>query len=367
MSITLLPNGRLRVQVYDPVTGKNVSAAKVLGLPREKSTFEDTRKGRREAFACREAAREKLHRHVQKRTTLAEFAERWTTDPIFQRQKESTNIHNRERIKRFVERYGHLPIADIGDGEVGAWTDGGKNRSTVPVLKAMFNDAASADGGRLVAINPFVGVRIIKRTRGEEDPPTEEQVWAMIHAARKLTSPGFAAWLQVACFTGMRPGELDALRWDAIDFEHDRILVNEQFNAKTKTTTLPKNGKKRKAPLTGPAREALLALPRESSFCFLSIRGSHFTPSARAYHWKAVKAAAGWDKSLYLATRHHAGWYMRNVLRLDAEDTAKALGHTDGGMLVRSTYGHLEEDGALDRVVAAYAQRGNVRPLRAVV
>jgi hypothetical protein len=45
-------------------------------------------------------------------------------------------------------------------------------------------------------------------------------------------------------------------------------------------------------------------------------RGSHWTASARAYHWKAVRAAAGWEGSLYLATRHFAGWYMVNVLEL---------------------------------------------------
>lgn len=28
----------------------------------------------------------------------------------------------------------------------------------------------------------------------------------------------------------------------------------------------------------------------------------------------AIKVAAGWDGSLYLATRHFAGWYMVNVL-----------------------------------------------------
>jgi hypothetical protein len=37
-----------------------------------------------------------------------------------------------------------------------------------------------------------------------------------------------------------------------------------------------------------------------------------WTASARAYHWKAVKVAAGWGGSLYLATRHFTGWYMVN-------------------------------------------------------
>lgn len=59
---------------------------------------------------------------------------------------------------------------------------------------------------------------------------------------------------------------------------------------------------------------------------FAPIRGQHWTASARAYHWKAVRAAAGWGGSLYLATRHFAaaGWCMVNELDLLSEDVAIA-------------------------------------------
>ena len=228
----------------------------------------------------------------------------------------------------------------------------------------MFNDAASAKGGRLVLVNPFANLRV-RRTRGNRDktPPAEAVVWELIAAARKLTNPGFAAWLQVACFTGMRPGELDALRWTAVDLDLNRVDVGEQFSSRTGSFTLPKNGHRRSAILTPHARQALVELPRESEFCFTHLRGRHWTASARAYHWKAVKAAADYGGSLYLATRHFFGAYATNVLGLDSEDVAIALGHTDGGQLVRLLYGHRETELALDRVAAAYQQRSNVRPL----
>ncbi len=69
-----------------------------------------------------------------------------------------------------------------------------------------------------------------------------------------------------------------------------------------------------------------------------------------------MRGAAGWSGSLYLATRHFAGWYMVNVLDLPSEDVAIALGHTDGGELVRRLYGHRDHERALDRVTAAYEQ-----------
>jgi integrase len=189
--------------------------------------------------------------------------------------------------------------------------------------------------------------------RRHEQPPTEERVWRIIRCARELASPSFAAWLQVAAFTGMRPGELDALRRVNVDLARGRIRVVEQFSAATRTFTSPKNGQTREAPLTEPAREAIVSL-RSKASSVAPIRGAHWSAASRAYHWKAVRAAAGWTGSLYLATRHFAGWYMVNELELPSEDVAITLGHTDGGELVRKLYGHRDRERALDRVTAAY-------------
>ena len=350
MSVMKLPSGRWRAQVHDPALGHNVSVSRVLDGP---GTFAT----KAEAKRARESARERLRQPHSKGITLAAFWERWTTDPLFARPKDSTNIHNRERTRAFVERYGARWIDLVDDEIVGEWLAGGGRNGTVPALRAMFNDAASAKAGRLVRQNPFARLGISRGPgRRHQQPPSEEQVWKLIRCARELACPSFAAWLQVAAFTGLRPGELDALRRENVDLERARIAAVEQFSAKTRTFTLPKNGLMREAPLTDPACEAIVGLPVEGEFCFAPIRGRHWTASARAYHWKAVKAAAGWAGSLYLATRHFAGWYMVNVLDLPSEDVAIALGHTDGGELVRRLYGHRDHERALDRVTAAYGR-----------
>lgn len=359
MAITKLPSGRYRAQVYDKTTGKTLSAAVVLGL--EEPTF----RTKTEARAAVSEARSKL-KGSKSTLTVRDWAEMWTSDPLYERPKASTNLHNAERIRRFVERFGDVPLANVGDAHVAEWIAGGQNLSTIPSLKAMFNDAASAQAGRLVTVNPFMGLKL-RRSKGrrDEQPPTSEQVAVMLEHARRITSPSFAAWLQVACFTGMRPGELDALQWANVDFDAGRIAVVEQFNAKTGGFSLPKNGLKRNAPLTGKAREALLEIPRESPFCFVNSRGSHWAPSARNHHWDRVRTIMGWldrdsRKALYLCTRHHAGWYMINTLGLDSEIVAVALGHEDGGEQVRQTYGHRDREQTLDRVIAAYEQASNV-------
>ena len=359
MSVSKLPSGRWRAQVYDPRLGRNVSVSTVL-------LGESSFPTKTAAKQARSRAREVLARQAAGGVTLRAFWDQWTTDPLFARPKESTNILYRERTKGFVEAHGATAIDQVGDLAVAEWLKGGRRNSTVPALRAMFNDAASAQGGRLVARNPFAGLRISRgHGRRDRQPPTEAQVWELIASAEDVSFPSFGAWLQVAAFTGMRPGELDALRWERVDFSGRRIFVAEQSTSKSRTSTLPKNGKTRDAPLTSPALEALVALPRESEFCFVNLRGGHLTPSARAYHWKAVRAATGWTGDLYLATRHFAGWYMYNVLDMASEDVAIALGHEDGGELVRRLYGHRDKSKALDRAVEAYDRARRVIPIRA--
>ncbi len=355
MSVTRLPSGRWRAQVYDPATGKNVSVSGVLGGP---GTFAT----KTEAKQARVRARERLGYARGREVTVRGFWERWTTDPLFARPKESSDIRRRELTKGFVERYGDVPIGQVGDEIVAQWLAGGGRSSSVQGLCSMLNDAASVKAGRLIGRNPFQKLGISRgKGRRDQQPPSERQVWELVGHARRLSGPSFAAWLQVAAFTGLRPGELDALRWERIDFGRDRIVVAQQFSAATRRFDTPKNHLRREAPLTAHARTALQGLPHEGEFCFVSLRGEHWTPSSRAYHWKAVRAAAGWEGSLYLATRHFAGWYMVNELEMSSEDVAIALGHQDGGNLVRRLYGHRDKGRALDRIVGAYAHAASGR------
>jgi integrase len=221
-----------------------------------------------------------------------------------------------------VDRYGETPLVQVGDEIVADWLAGGKRAGSVQGLCSMFNDAASVKAGRLIDRNPFQKLGISRgKGRRDQQPPSEPHVWQMIAHARTFACPSFAAWLQVAAFTGMRPGELDALRWERVDFDRHRIIVAEQFNAATRTFDTPKNHLRREAPLTAHARQALRGLSRESEFCFVSPRGEHWTPSSRAYQ--------------------------------------------DGGNLVRRLYGHRDKGRALDRIVGAYATRAENRPQRA--
>lgn len=356
MSVSAMPNGRLRTQVYDPASRRMVSAARALGLPRSEATFPATRAGRRQAQDLERRAMVALAGHAALVVTVAGFRDRWLTDPIFhERWKDGqtgpTAIHNRERTLAFSQQYGHLPLSRVDDTVVAAWIAGGHNRSTVPALRAMFNAAASPRAGRLISSNPFAALGLGAGAGNKRrKPPSIEQLERLVQTAWDLTPPSFAAYLEFAATSGARPGELDALRPGDVDLEHSEVRIGRQWNVKTRSFTTPKYGAYVLA-LTDRAEDVLHRMPRvhgHDRYLFSTDRGHHYTPSSRAHHWNRVRCAAGMPSmTLYLATRHFFGWYALNIAGLAPHVIATQLGHQDGGKLVRELYGH--PDDAINR------------------
>jgi hypothetical protein len=94
VSVTRLPSGRWRAQVYDPATGTNVSVSTLLGGP---GTFAT----KTEAKRAREKARERLGESREAVITLAAFWQRWTSDPLF-RSAEGVHEHPQSRADEGV-------------------------------------------------------------------------------------------------------------------------------------------------------------------------------------------------------------------------------------------------------------------------
>jgi integrase len=332
-----LPSGRWRARVRHPRTGRQITAHTVIGGPASHADADDAAAAERQAAGV-------LRSSVQFGVTVAEFRADWTTSALWLRPAESTNLHNAERSAKFAESYADRPMRSIDDDVVVEWLRGGRNLGTVPALRAMFNDAMTAQAGRLVALNPFARLGL-KQSRGRRNvqPPTQVGAARLIELADELTPPSFAAYLHFEIYEGTRPGEADGLRCEQLDFQAGTVLINQQWNAKVRKFTPPKHGVIRTIAMTDPARERLLSLPRESEFVFTTTRGSHYTASARSHHWNRVRAAAGLgNMDLYTCTRHYFAWYAWNVLGLEPEHIADHFGHQDGGELVRRLYGHFD-------------------------
>lgn len=350
--------GGYRAQVVDPATGQKLSANKVLGL---KPTVYQARGEASEV--CWRAERLLEERPgADGNLTVDQARTRWLGKGW---PKESTAKVNAQRTRRFCDRHAGHPIALVTEELVIA--DRAQHviaANEIEGLKAMFNWCASADGGRLVAGNPF-SIFKSKSVRGNrrKNPPSVAQTDRLILEAWAET-PFYGAWIETATVVGARPGELDAARWEDFSPDLSEWRIRRQWNHHTNTVTLPKNGLERTVTVPPRARRALerLNVPRDG-YVFLNTQGDHFRPTSRQWYWSRVRDRAGlgekqgngrYQYSLYLCTRHYAGWFMVNELEMDSEDVAFQLGHEDNGKLVRELYGHRERQRGLRRIAAAF-------------
>jgi hypothetical protein len=94
---TRLPSGRWSPCPPPARTAKHISPQAVIGGP---STYVEEA----DAVHAEDAARALLRDNARLGVTVREFWHEWTTNATWAREAESTNLHNAERTRAFVER-----------------------------------------------------------------------------------------------------------------------------------------------------------------------------------------------------------------------------------------------------------------------
>lgn len=152
--------------------------------------------------------------------TVAEFSERWLRD--FRRPRASTNRHNAYMVAPLVADIGSVKMGDIRRRQAREWAL--RHRSSVPVVRAMFNDALNEE---CVVTNPFANLRLDQR-RGRRDlnVPSEAEVHALADTALRIFGsygPTFRACVLFAAYVGLRPAEMFVLEWSDLDGDEVNI------------------------------------------------------------------------------------------------------------------------------------------------
>lgn len=101
-------------------------------------------------------------------------------------------------------------------GEI-EWSSPGVKRNAIVRLSTILDDAVREE---LVGKNPAELLDAPKRNKGEPDPLTLDEankIIAELYSTTHWPSTIYAAFFEFAFFTGMRPQEIIALRWDAVD------------------------------------------------------------------------------------------------------------------------------------------------------
>lgn len=314
--------------------------------------------------AAEAEAKWKLRSHGTGRETCDQFAERWTKD--YPRLRESTNLHNAERVKRFAKDFKGIRLSEVDRPAARAWAL--KHPHHLGAVRAMFGDALR-DG--LVTINPFSNLRL-PGSRGRKDlvALTEQELHALADVALDDRmelgdfGPQYRAMILFAGYVGLRPGELFALRRE--DVEGDLVTIERAWSSKSRKMERPKNGKPRTVTIPPKASDALSVVPpNPEGLLFVSPTGRMWTQPSNFYYWSRLRLIANRPGTDWYELRHACATFMLERGATVA-DVAHQLGHTDGGMLVSQVYGHPADAGARARNLALWRENEAPAPLRAV-
>ena len=232
-----------------------------------------------------------------------------------------------------------------------------KNRIMV-TLHGIFRRACKVWG---LPVNPASGIeRHPSRLSGEIDVFSPEEVWALVRAA--VCEQDGAIFL-MAAFTGLRRGELIALRWRDVDFTGSVLRVRASYAGGA--LTAPKSGKVRSVPLAPEIAQALAQLSRRERFMgeddlvFPGELGDFLDGSALRRRYTAALKRAGLRQLRFHDLRHT--FDTRMIAKADIRRVQEWMGHADVQTTMRYLhYAPREEDARL--VAEAFAVEGLERP-----
>ncbi len=261
-------------------------------------------------------------------------------------------------VGRIMRAFGPLPLRSITAADVGHYLASLDAEPSVgprtvnkhrQVLCCVFEHAMREDTFGL-AVNP----RAATDKRREPDPqPIDfyepEEVLALVRAARAglhrdprrpAVSPEEhaerdrcdeqdAAIFVVAAFTGLRMGELLALRWRNVDFLDARLVVEASWSAGALTS--PKSRKTRSVPLADQPAGVLAQLAARERFTgrddlvFCSAVGDYLDGSALRRRYRRAQDAAGLRPLRFHDLRHSFGSLV--IREFDLVSVKAFMGH----------------------------------------
>jgi integrase len=282
--------------------------------------------------------------------TLKELGVYWF-ETFASRSLEWTTVNRYEvNWRRYIEpAYGHKRLLEIKPAAVESWVrslnlDHGlcekSANGCLMLLKKILSDAVR---WQFISHNPIAGVRAMKEVERDFDFWTSGDAERFLAGVRNVLPDLYYA-AGIALYSGMRLGEIQALKWDAVDFTTRLVTVKRTFclkrqEAKERTKT----NRIRRLPINKSLLEMLLELKNRgltSDYVLPTFSYHHASRLVRLYAEKVgVKPIRFHDLRHSFASNFvMSGGQIYKLQRL--------LGHTSIQMTER--YSHLSPDHLTD-------------------
>jgi integrase len=268
--------------------------------------------------------------------SFADAAAEWLRYVEYDRGRRPSTVRDyRNAINgRLLPEFGDEPLEQIDADRIDRWRTrlvGELSPRTVNkllvIMHGIFKRAMRVYG---VPSNPVARVdRQPQRSSGDFRVLTSAEVRVL---ADNAGSDQDAALFTVAAFTGLRLGELRALRWRDVDFAK-RILHVRRNHPAGGVEGDPKSGKVRSVPLIDQAARALDGLSRRAHFTarddrvFVSSTGEAIDDTQLRRWFYAALDRAGLERLRFHDLRHTFGTIAVQAFPLS--DVKAMMGHAD--------------------------------------
>jgi integrase len=252
-----------------------------------------------------------------------------------QRKRSTLNDYRSAVRRHFLPAFGSSSLEQITPASIERWRRGLvaeerlSNRSInklLTILHGVFERARKRWG---LPANPVGEVeKQPRKKRVSIDVYGTDEVMALVRAAE---SEQDATLFLTAAFTGLRMGELLALRWRDVDFQLQAIRVRASYTHRQLDT--PKNKTGRTVPMIDDVAQALARLGQREQFTsmddlvFPGVAGGHLDDSALRRRFKCGRDAAGLRPLRFHDLRHTFGTHA--IRTADPRELQEWMGHAD--------------------------------------
>lgn len=172
---------------------------------------------------------------------------RWTCNWLDRPASEITRADGREVLNRILI-----------EGRSKAFQKRVKN-----TINMIYNWAIEERMIRGVHHSPVYGLKITLKQEKRPEILKIDEIRKLLHEAKAQNHDWYFVWA-MALLTGMRNGELYALRWEDVDFDNETIKVERSFNFKIGEFKETKAGYWRTVPVSSELRNLLLEMKSNS-------------------------------------------------------------------------------------------------------